>query len=113
MTVGDQKEGLIALSLDDGHKPAQLIEGKKLDLLDAFGGESPSLRDFGGSGGLPRFSRLHIFLGFPALHRVKLAFASACGRKFLEGRTSITPRIEAFQPIENSAKGILHYMHSV
>jgi len=64
MTVGDQKEGLIALSLDDGHKPAQLIEGEELDLLDAFGGAPPSLRDFGGPGGLLRFSRLPFFLGF-------------------------------------------------
>jgi len=105
MTVSNQKEGFIALSLDGGYKPAQFVEGKELDLLDAFGGAPPALRDLGGPGGLLRFSRHRIFLWFRLLHRVKLTFASACGRKFLEGRTSITPRIEAFQSIENRAKG--------
>src|SRR5262249_32731585 len=104
MTVGDQKEGLIARSLDGGQEPAQLIEGKELDLLDAFGGALPSLRDFGGPGGLLRFSRLHLFLGFHALHRVQSVFAFACGRGFLKGRTSVTPRNEAFQAIENSTE---------
>src|SRR5262249_7305638 len=87
-----------------GHKPAQFLEGKELDLIDALGSAPPLLRNFSGPGGSLRFSRLQIFLGFRALHRVELTFAPACSRKFLEGRTSITPRIEAFQAIENSAK---------
>jgi hypothetical protein len=39
---------------------------------------------------------LCIFQVVGAPHRVQSAFAFAGGRKFLEGRTSIAPRIEAF-----------------
>jgi hypothetical protein len=39
---------------------------------------------------------LCIFLVAGAPHRVQSAFAVASGRKFLKGRTSIAPRIEAF-----------------
>jgi hypothetical protein len=86
VTVGDQKEGFITLSLDEGHKPAQLIEGKEPDLLDALGNTPTPIRDFAWFGGLLRFSSLHGFLGHCELHAVQSAFTFARCSAFWKGR---------------------------
>jgi len=66
LTVGDPKEYLIALSFNGPASPAQLIEGKELDLLDAVGGPLPALRDLDepASAALFAFAAPVFFFGF-------------------------------------------------
>jgi hypothetical protein len=64
------KERLIALSLDDGHKPAQTIEGKELDLIDTISYTMPSIVFLGAPIRLPAsvfFLVLGLFIAYNLL----------------------------------------------
>ncbi|MGE0129491.1 MAG: hypothetical protein AB7U82_15545 [Blastocatellales bacterium] len=77
MAIGDQEEGIVALSYDGGQKSTQSIKGKGFELLDSLGDALLTL------GGLLCFSRIHILLGFVALHHIQFAFAFARCHVFL------------------------------